>query len=349
MRPPRPGLGPWGSLRLGGSNRVRKSLIPVVVEGPVDEHPASRAWHRLRGGSDSPKLITMLKHPKPDGEGAVYLLHGAGPNGLDIIAKNSKISGLEVERLAYEKLLSQVTVSTPRYYGWGPDDTSPRGWIFVDRANGDPFDPSDFDHKALAAQWLGSFHAQSSLDAVPIGLPVRRSSDYRDLCTATASSIRSCRSNPALSRPDRKLLSDIDRRLGHILKCWHVVEDRYKAAPLAIVHGDFVAKNMVVVNRSTSQELTVFDWAEAHWGPAATDLFATDLRLYQLALKTEGVDVAGELLTESQQLGLLLRTIRSIQWESRWLKYPHVARPMRHMALYDSDLRSVMGERGWIT
>ncbi|NND03125.1 MAG: phosphotransferase, partial [Acidimicrobiia bacterium] len=174
------------------------------------------------------------------------------------------------------------------------------------------------------------------------------SSVYRDWVEETASVLARSRSNPALSQADGELVAGIEPLFEQILTRWEILGKQYESMPKAFVHGDFVAKNMVVVTESPPPHVLVFDWGEAHWGPTAIDLFDTDLGDYGAALRQLDVEISRPALERSQSLGLLLRLIMAVRWDSARLETAYAEKAISHMESYSHALGALLGRADWL-
>ncbi|NND03338.1 MAG: hypothetical protein HKN91_11180, partial [Acidimicrobiia bacterium] len=157
---------------------MRRSLTPVIIRDGVHEHPAVRAWRSLHPDATPPDLIKMLKRPKRgrgEGRGGVYLLHGLGPNGSHLVAKDCLAEDAAGERASYEEVLPGLSVPCLRYHGWHPHRDGCGGWLFAQEASGAKFDKRDRGHRSLAAKWLGVLHAETLGRQAETNLPTRTS------------------------------------------------------------------------------------------------------------------------------------------------------------------------------
>src|SRR5262245_18276404 len=78
--------------------------------------------------------------------------------------------------------------------------------------------------------------------------------------------------NPVLSSADAGLLRSVAAQYEVIEGHWKELEHEFDRWPGALVHGDFVVKNLRVTHGDQGPELRVFDWEMAGWGVPATDL-----------------------------------------------------------------------------
>src|SRR5439155_1430320 len=104
--PPRPTVAPVGS----ASARRQEILLA---------HPAVQAWQRLNPERVVPDRITPAKFKpnKPRPNLTVYRLEGIGADGAAVIAKRCTRESGRIERTVYERILPQVPLAGPRYYG----------------------------------------------------------------------------------------------------------------------------------------------------------------------------------------------------------------------------------------
>src|SRR5437899_9742827 len=127
LAPPRPTVAAVGS----ASARRQEILLA---------HPAVQAWQRLNPERVVPDRITPAKFKpnKPRPNLTVYRLEGIGPDGAAVIAKRCTRESGRIERTVYERILPQVPLAGPRYYGTvdGPpeDDVC---WLFIGEIAGE--------------------------------------------------------------------------------------------------------------------------------------------------------------------------------------------------------------------
>src|SRR6266700_3777796 len=109
-------------------------------------HPAVRAWQQLDPERVVPDRITPAKFKpnKPRPNLTVYRLEGVGIDGAAVIAKRCTREAGRIERAVYERILPQVPLAGPRYYGTvprSPEDPAEDGcWLFIGGIHGEKYD-----------------------------------------------------------------------------------------------------------------------------------------------------------------------------------------------------------------
>jgi hypothetical protein len=258
------------------------------------EHPAVRAWARLRPESVEPSGIARLQKKR---KGHVYLLQGVGPGGSDVIAKCSSRERIRTEQYIYEEVLLDLPLSAVRYYGVVDEGEAGRCWLFLEYADGEAYSPRDEEHRAVAGRWLGLLHA-STARAVPVGgLPDRGPGYYLGHLRSARDKILHGLADPGLALGDRAVLGAVAGQCEVVESHWYRVEGLCSGLPRSLIHGDFAPKNMRIRTGPAGAALLPFDWGSAGWGVPAADLVQSgassdlwsywaspDLASYRLAL-----------------------------------------------------------------
>src|SRR5687768_9355579 len=104
-----------------------------MLQADLLEHPAVRAWARLRHESVEPSGIARLQKKR---KGHVYRLEGIGPGRSDVIAKCSSPERIRTEQFIYEQVLPDLPLSAVRYYGVAEESDAGRCWLFLENADG---------------------------------------------------------------------------------------------------------------------------------------------------------------------------------------------------------------------
>src|ERR1700757_3856328 len=86
-----------------------------IVGSNLSEHPATRAWrHLLPGGCEPAEIVVLSRRLKS----TIFRLVGVAPAGCSVIAKYCRSSTARYERIIYEKILPELPVATPQFYGF---------------------------------------------------------------------------------------------------------------------------------------------------------------------------------------------------------------------------------------
>jgi hypothetical protein len=217
--------------------------LPSVIEigrETLVEHPAVQAWNRLQLHQVAPARIESLKH-KPH-KSAIYRLAGAGPAGVNVIAKRSLAAAAKTERLIYEEILPRVPLPALRCFGSVNDEDPQFCWLFLEDAGNDPYQPLLPEHRAAAARWLVVLHTRTcDLEAVA-QLPDRGPAFYLEhLRLARVNIIRNL-GNSALKPGDRVVLEKILAQFDFLESRWDRVREFCDGKPQTLVHGDLKEK-----------------------------------------------------------------------------------------------------------
>jgi hypothetical protein len=102
--------------------------MAMILWGNLAWHPAAAAWRAVAPTAPVPDRIEVLRSKNGS---AVYRLVGAGPSGAPIIARRSGMTRALILRTLYEKMLSRLPVTAPRYRAFCPDGTA-CAWLFLE-------------------------------------------------------------------------------------------------------------------------------------------------------------------------------------------------------------------------
>ncbi|MBA2439816.1 MAG: phosphotransferase [Thermoleophilaceae bacterium] len=317
------------------------------------DHPAMRAWRRLRGQSSAASVAveTLQKRKK----GKVYLLAGAGPGGQDVVAKWSSGERVRREALAYERVLPSLPVSRVRHHGTLAAEDG--WWLFVARADGEEYSNGNPRHRSLAGRWLGVLHTAAA-EAVSLpSLPDRGPGYYLDALELSRAEISAQMTNPALTRTDVSLLRDVVTQCEIVASRWAELEGLLLLTPPTFIHGDFAPKNMNVQGEPTAA-LRPFDWASSGWGSPAPDLpqldvtrtdywASPDLDVYHSTVAVAWPKLSRRDVLALSVIGKVLRTLVCIRLEAPGIASDWPEASMKDMRYYHSDLRDALRRTGW--
>ena len=144
--------------------------------------------------------------------------------------------------------------------------------------------------------------------------------------------------NPVLSEDDRELLHSILAKLEVTEQVWQDLERALAEMPQCLVHGDFVGKNVRVMQTEGGRELYVMDWDISGWGAPACDIERIVPSLYRKAVKDTWPELTLDRIEQMRVVGRILRNVGLIQATSTSLYYDWVEGPMRELSLYESIL-----------
>lgn len=326
--------------------RAARIHLIVAVES---EHPAERAWAAL-GGRTGRGTIEGLKVTK---KSWVYRLNGAGPGGSAVVAKRRITPEAAAEAEIYEGVLPRLPLPRLRYHG-SVHDQDGCFWIFLEDAGDKIYLHQRSEHRRMAAHWLGALHASSACDEMEPLLRSRGPAYYAKHLRDGRSRIQAGLGNPALGSEDRAVLEALLRQCDLVESHWQDVVHSCEQLPSTLVHGDFVGKNVRLVDRQGTEAMVALDWEFAGWGPVAVDLWefnaqdgGGDLEAYRDRVSDRWPDIRLEDVARCATVGVLLRLVASVSWASRGLAYEWVRRPTRHLRLYRERLPEAMTRMGW--
>jgi aminoglycoside phosphotransferase (APT) family kinase protein len=139
-------------------------------------------------------------------------------------------------------------------------------------------------------------------------------------------------------------LQRLSELLDGLQQHWHALAQWCERAPKTLVHGDLVAKNIVIGSDRRRAQPLVLDWEMVGWGVAAPDL-AAGLDGARLCLDRYMRDVNGMLEGWSESelriyalIGTVFRYLAATDWAARGLKYPPATKSVRYLTSYSKSL-----------
>jgi hypothetical protein len=305
------------------------------------------AWAAVcpAGARPRPTAATTLKPLR--GGSAAHRLVGAGPGASDVIAKWTRRATVEFEHRLYLDLLPSLGVATVRCYGVAADGDEAHAWLFLEDAGGIHYSPERSEHRRLAARFLAALHTAAAGRPAPTTLPRLDAAYYRDVLERSRRSMIDNFGNPALTPEQLTTLRAVLRRCETVLDRWSDVERLCAVMPETLVHGDFVAKNVRVRDGFDGRALVAFDWETAGWGLPAIDLWSMDVDEYARQVRGAWPAFARSDLATVARTGRLLWFTSCIGWRTWALGTEWVWRSMKHLPVYERELRAVMAEFGW--
>lgn len=320
---------------------MRKKLRRYEITEGIEEHPAVLAWKAYSNGDAPTALIALKERVRDDQKSAVYLLKGSGPGGRDLVAKHRSYRLANPIHLARPEALSLLERAqepvAPRLLGVVPGQHE--AWIFLEYVDGVPFDPDNMEHRRGSARLAARIHALDPTEAELATLPMRDALFYKHRLLFTLDQLRSCEA-------DRKdechpVVARLRARLERVLDSWEPVEQSLREQPRGIVHGDFAAKNLLVLKPGERAEVIAVDWDTVGFGYRFADLECVDLDEYLSVSDTGANGQSREALTAALRLASMLRLINRVAWTVVGLTGNFFARPIRHLEAFDqafSDL-----------
>lgn len=325
-----------------------------VTIGAIESR-AGEAWRALHPENVEPARVDVLKGRKE--RKMVFRLVGAGPSGADVIAKRYRLSSGLVERAIYEDVLPTMAVPSLHCHGFLEEPDGTRCWIFLEDAGTGRYSASLGEHRWLAGRWLGLLHTCAA-DIRPGALPEHGASHYRDCLEQSRTAIEGSGGNPAIGATQRAVLRAVLRALDRLDERWREIERLCAAMPRALVHGDFVPKNLRVRESGAPDALLCFDWGCAGWGVPAVDLaqapgwarrFAASpsLDAYWSTVRARWPECELASVRRWGAIGGIFRALVSLAWAGRSLASAWVVEPVTEMATALAILTRATGALGW--
>ncbi|HYT82489.1 MAG TPA: ATP-binding cassette domain-containing protein [Gemmatimonadales bacterium] len=354
--PTAPPLGQPAIPGVGSTSARRRDLVLA--------HPAVQAWQRLNPERPLPDQITPAKFKanKTRSNLTVYRLGGVGAGGAAVIAKRCKLGDGLIERTVYERILPQVHLPAPRYYGAVPDPNDDPAqdvcWLFIGEVEGEKYDMLQPEHRVAAARWLGILQAETASVVDQVELPDAGPSRYREQMRATRDVIQTHIDNPAFTSDD---VAFLDRLLAHFEQLdegWTRIERASTGLPPTLVHGDFNGKNVRVQASPQGARLVAFDWEDAGRGVPAVDLAQVidpscrisanpDLASYWSLVRTRWPECDQADVERLAICGAVFRALAVISWDAHHLAHPWANGFLPNLQMYAAELAHALDRLGW--
>jgi hypothetical protein len=318
------------------------------------DHPAVRAWCRLRPGAAGAGPVEDLTKKRKT---AIFRLTGAGPGGTAVIAKRCRQATVRVERTVYEEVLPQLPMTAPRLYGAVEEDGG-LCWLFLEDVGGELYSPLAEGHRALAGRWLGLLHTSAARVAGAARLPDRRPGHYLGHLRAARDAAERGLGNPTLAADDAAELGRIAAQCDALEARWGEVEALGARLPPTLVHGDLVVKNVRVRDGPAGAALLPFDWEKAGWGVPAADLaqlvfapkiscLSPDLASYGSVLREAWPDLSDQDIRRLADLGRVFRLLAMMSWIGWSLAYEGGGKALGNMRIYRTEVAEAVRALGW--
>ena len=333
---------------------MSKPITTEILPENLREHRAVQIWSGLQPRRVEPEKIEILKLKKKT---AVYRLVGVGPGGSAVIAKKCLARTGEVERIIYQELLPRLPHPALRCYGFVAEPEGEFVWLFLEDAGPHAYSPANEEHRALAGRWLATVHGTRVSADLQALLPDHGPGHYLQLLRSARATLLAHVDNPALSAEEVALLRRLRARCEVIEAHWGELERYFWGWPRAIVHGDFVVKNLRVSSGATNPALVVFDWEMAGWGVPATDLAqflgasaSPHLEVYGSRLGQNSPQLDVRDIQRLANHGAILRMVDKIFWATVWMvndSYDFLLTPLVALKQYEAELAAVLHTINW--
>ena len=321
--------------------RLERGPAQVWTDGLEDE-PAVGAWLSLGAGPCPSRLELLRRRSKS----VVYRLPGVGWDGSDVIAKRAPWQDALDERAVYDAL-DALPVSRLAWYGFVPEPAREHGWLFMEDAGSEPWDPHVPSQRRLSTRWLALLHTASSRRGAAARLPERGIGWLREHLDHALTGIPACFGNPALKPEARPMLDGVLGALAAVAACWPEIERACAPIPSALVHGDFAERNVRVRAAGGEPHLLAFDWEVAGWGLPLVDLVDVDVDAYAEAVRADWPDTGRAALERWARLGLLLRGgVVAASWAVRSLDTPYPDEAVLELSVYQRKIERALAALG---
>jgi len=312
-----------------------------------------RAWAQVRTTRFAPARVETLKL---SAKSSVYRLIDSDRSRSTIIAKRCPAATARVESLLYGEFLPDLPLPIPRFYGMAPEPDGDFCWLFLEDAGLREYSTADGAHRVLAARWLAALHEMSASKRIRSRLPCRDPQFYLQLLRCVRASLSTLLHRPDLTPAETGLLHVVSAQCDMARRLWDDLEKFCQDWPRAVVHGDFVVKNLRVRAGGGGPVLLVLDWEMAGWGIPATDLAQSvgrcaspDLAEYR---SSRGRSFSKRKPTDVRRLaryGNLLRLIHKIFWlTNEWSEQSHRLREaFLRLVRYEPQLAAALRDVYW--
>ena len=287
----------------------------------------------------------------------VYRLVGVGSGGSAVIAKKCLARTGEVERIIYQELLPRLPHPALRCYGFVAEPEGEFVWLFLEDAGPHAYSPANEEHRALAGRWLATVHGTRVSADLQALLPDHGPGHYLQLLRSARATLLAHVDNPVLSAEEVALLRRLTAKCEVIEVHWGELESYFGGWPRAIVHGDFVVKNLRISSGATNPALLVFDWEMAGWGVPATDLAqflgataSPDLEVYGSRLRQDSPQLDVRDIQRLANYGEILRMVDKVFWATVWMvndSYVFLLTPLLALKQYEAELAAVLRTINW--
>jgi len=310
------------------------------------EHPAVKAWARLRSERVEPASVLVLKPEKK--RSAVYRLENAGPAGSSLIAKRGREANLAIEVAIYREVLPHLPFRTLQCYGYTPDQDPGFGWLFLEDAGDEKYSSGSQEHRASAAHWLATLHVSAAAHAgAKASWPDRGVNYYRRIVSLAQDTVQQSQNNPVLNLGDLTILKSILSHCKVLLSHWSQVEEACNIMLQTLVHGDFSAKNVRFQRSENGPALFPLDWDNAGWGVAAADVSQTDVAAYWSVVRQHWPGLGLEDLEHFANVGRIFWALDPITGEQESLASDWVGNVMRKMRAYEEEIAAALRAARW--
>jgi thiamine kinase-like enzyme len=313
-----------------------------IVETDLQEHPAYQAWSELHPKSAKPERIEILKGKTPRHnqkfKRIVCRLVGVGFGGASVIGKRCRPSNAETENTIYKEILPDLPIPFLNYYGMVKETMGEYYWLFIENAGEEAYFDTLDEHRLLSAQWLARLHTSAIQSENQPHLPRKGTKHYLELLQVNRESILNNISIHRIQDEDLEPFEAVLTNFDFLEEHWDQVEELCRGLPRTLVHGDFVPKNLRILNTNDKMKFVPFDWGEAGWGSPATDIMHVDEGAYWSNVRGSWSWLSLEDIKRSTKVGYIFCNIDSISWELVGFEHKFFRKIISNMRIYESRL-----------
>ena len=298
------------------SRHFSVGIIRSTADADLTEHPAVQAWTEAGiGRRSSVHALECLKDSRRKSKVyRLFLSDAARPTAIAKWRPQSDSLDLEV----FTQLLPAIGLAAPAVYG---EISSPRlgSWLFLEDLGDTRPALLTVGDREKVADWLATLTRAEQFG--PLAGRNCGPTYFRALAGSVAQRIRENADNPWIRDDNRTILRQSQRALECLEQRWHQLETVCAVAPMTLVHGDLVQKNIRV--RQCDGELIVFDWEKGGMGVPSVDLSSIpcDLVRYVDGVRTFWPAVTVAMIRRLSKAGMLFRSIARLSWETAALAH----------------------------
>lgn len=296
----------------------------IAASATPAERLAFGAWQEVSPDAPEPTAIVTLKDVGFPERGSVHRLCGVGPEGANVVAKRTRLSKAKVETEIYERVLPGLGLRAAGFYGSVADRDTDFCWIFLEEVVGEPV---SVEQRGLFTHWLASMHTAAAAQSKPAGLPSKGLSHYLDIVQASRKHISKSLDRDEYDTTQRSWLTSALEGFERVEEVWPELAERCADIPETVVHGDFVAKNLIL---EPTGEIVALDWGSAGWGVPATDLRHVDARGYFAGVSARWPGLSVQAIEGAATAGHVLEQIARLRGVAEGLPAPASVRKLKH-------------------
>jgi Ser/Thr protein kinase RdoA (MazF antagonist) len=323
-----------------------RSAAAEVLTRHYGSAPPFRVLRRRFSRYSSSYPIQNIRMLSEENHDLHLVLKDLSPGAQFNLSRPRSLYDPQREILVYSDVLTPA-LHTPAFFGAIVRPTLDRYWLFLERVPGvHLWQIGDFDFWKDAARWLARLHSRSDASDRARRLPPDRLIQYqRDYFTRTLA-----QAETTISRCTRPLAPSLLRRFGRLVDGYDHALARLEALPLAFIHGDFFASNVLVRTAEPARPIAPIDWELAGIGPGLLDLAALTsgnwqphdrtamIAAYREALETtSGWPPSEHELREAVDCSQLQLALQFLGWDTKWRPPSAHCQDWFHVALESAD------------